>query len=213
MIKENVKAFAYISAKTFTKWISIGMAGGLISIIYGFSVLFLEEKQTILVFLSNLFSKSISGFILFIGTPLFMVLYLLIANKIAIQTFLYQIWKNKAQGFLQEKVKGLVNKLTSANNWTSHISTAAVLKLKLLTANKNDKESNFILRKSIGYLLSMTKLDDIDFKDENIQLSEIVAQKLGEIVGEFSKPSLLFFWLLLLFQTALFVVYLFARGG
>ncbi|MBZ4033643.1 hypothetical protein K6T82_02625 [Flavobacterium sp. 17A] len=211
-MKEEIKIVTAISAKSSLKWLVIMIIGNIFTLICFLIILFQNGSfaggghGNIYAFLSGLFLNNICGFILIAGAPIFAILYFLIANKAAIQQMIYLTWKNKGfADFVNSKVVVLVDKLASSKNWTGTISNAAMLKLQLLEANRNDKESSKIKKKVIGYLFRKINLDDIDFSNKELKLSEVISIKLNQFISEAVEPSLLFFWLLLLFQVVLFI--------
>ncbi|WP_289661538.1 hypothetical protein [Flavobacterium panacagri] len=210
---EEIKIVASISAKSTLKWFFIMISGLFFTLICFFVILFQNSNYAggghgnVYALLSGLFLNNICGFVLFAGAPVFIFLYFLIANKAAIQQLIYLTWNNKVfAGYVDSKVVLLVDKITGSNNWASTISNESMLRLKLLEANRNDKESSKIKKKIINYLFQKIRLDDVDFKREDLKLSEVVSMKLNQFISESVEPSLLFFWLLLLFQIILFVV-------
>jgi len=211
-MKEEIKVVAGISAKSSLKWLVIMIIGNLFTLILFLIILFQNADfaggahGNAYAFLSGLFLNNIYGFILLAGAPVFAILYFLIANKAAIQQMIYLTWKNKVfASYIDSKVVFLVDKLTASNNWSSAVSNKALLKMQLLEANRNDKESSKIKKKVINYLFQKINLDDVDFSNKDLKRSEVVSVKLNQFISEAVEPSLLFFWLLLLIQIVLFV--------
>ncbi|MGE8339601.1 MAG: hypothetical protein ACN6OI_01090 [Flavobacterium sp.] len=211
-MKEEIKVVAGISVKSSLKWLVIMIIGNLFTLILFLIILFQNADfaggghGNAYAFLSGLFLNNIYGFILLAGAPVFAILYFLIANKAAIQQMIYRTWKNKVfASYIDSKVVFLVDKLTASNNWSSAVSNKALLKMQLLEANRNDKESSKIKKKVINYLYQKINLDDVDFSNKDLKRSEVVSVKLNQFISEAVEPSLLFFWLLLLIQIVLFV--------
>jgi hypothetical protein len=210
-MKEQLKSAAKITAKSSLKWITIVSLGNLFTLICFLIILFQNTSLaggghgSAYALVVNLFLNNICGFLLFAGTPLFMVGYFMIANKVAIQTVIHQVWKNNASKYMEDKVIFLVDKLTASNNVANSISNGTMLRLQLLEANKRDKESSAIKKKAIGYVFSKIQLDDIDFSNKDLKLSEIISLKLNKFISEAVEPSFLFFWLLLSFQLILII--------
>ncbi|MBW1655064.1 hypothetical protein [Flavobacterium quisquiliarum] len=212
-MKEEIKMMASISAKSSLKWLIVMVGGNIFTLILFFIILFQNASfaggghGNAYAFIVGLLLNNICGFILFVGAPVFAFLYFVIANKVAIQQMIYLTWKNKKfSDYIDSKVVFLVDKITDSNRLVGTISNESMLRLKLLEANKNDKESSRIKKKIINYLFQKIKLDDIDFSREDLKLSQIVSVKLNQFISETVEPSLLFFWLLLLLQVVLFVI-------
>jgi hypothetical protein len=216
-MKEEIKIVARITVKSSLKWFTIVSIGTLFTLICFLIIIFQDNggsgggHGSVYAYLVNLFSYNFCGFLLFIGTPIFVLGYFMIANKVAIQTVIHQIWENKMGSFIEEKVVFLVDKLTASNNWTNSISNKTMLKLKLLEANKNDKESSKIKKKTISYVLNKISFDNVDFANKDLKLSEVVSGNINKFVSETIEPSFLFFWLLLLFQLVLIIIAIFFR--
>ena len=212
-MQEEIKIIAGISAKSSLKWLFVMISGNVFTVICFLMILFQNADfaggghGNAYAFITGLFFNNICGFILFAGAPIFAFLYFLIANKAAIQQMIYLTWKNKTfADYIDAKVILLTDKLVGANHWTTAMSNESMLRLKLLEANKNDKETSRIKKKIINYLFQKIKLDDVDFNKEDLKLSGIVSLKINQFISEAVEPSLLFFWLLLLLQIVLFVV-------
>ncbi|AWK06771.1 hypothetical protein HYN56_22075 [Flavobacterium crocinum] len=212
-MKEEIKIVAGISAKSSLKWLFIMISGNVFTISCFLIILFQNAEfaggghGNAYAFLAGLFFNNICGFILFAGAPVFSFLYFVIANKAAIQQMIYLAWKNKTfAGYIDSKVILLTDKLAGSNHWVSSMSDESMLRLKLLEANKNDKETSRIKKRIINYLFQKIRLDDVDFSKEDLKLSEIVSMKINGFISESVEPSLMFFWLLLLIQIVLFVV-------
>ncbi|MEO7082039.1 MAG: hypothetical protein ABIY71_10950, partial [Flavobacteriales bacterium] len=73
-----------------------------------------------------------TGFILLVGAPVFIILYFLVANKIAIANTIYLVLKNKAGDMISSQVGRLVEGLTSGSAWVAKGTDAALLRAKLL---------------------------------------------------------------------------------
>ncbi|TDW49046.1 hypothetical protein EV144_103571 [Flavobacterium sp. 270] len=211
-MKEEVKLMANITAKSSLKWITIVLLGNLVTLICFFTILFENISYAggghgnVYAFFRNLFFHNICGFLLLVGAPVFAIGYFMIANKVAIQSMIHQLWTNKMGSYLDAKVILLVDKITDSNKVANSISNESILRLQLLEANKRDHESSRIKKKAIGYFFSKIKLDDIDFSNKDLKLSEIISFKLNKFISETIQPSFFLFWLLLAFQLVLIVV-------
>ncbi len=210
-MKENIKTGVTIIAKATLKWLIPLATGTLFSVIYLMITLFQNIRLAggghgnAIALMINLALNNPCAFILVVGFPVFIVLYFLLANKIAIQSVLYLMWKNKAQSFAENKVIKIVNKVTDNSETINSITNESMLRLKLLQENNKGQEDSKIKKKVINYLFAKVKLDDIDFKNKDLKLPEIISTRISRILSEAIKPSYLFFWLLLVFQLVLFL--------
>ena len=203
---ENIKIYSKIATKSFFKWLLlVGLGIGLsiiVFIILLFQNIINNENSTIF----NLYKTNWTAFILIIGTPIFIILYIIIVNKHFIQNAINQVWKNKAEGFATEKIKLIVDKLVAKNETLNSISNESVLRLKLLEENRTNPDTSKIKRKIVDYIIKKIKLDEIDYSDKELRLSDIVANKVNSFISESAEPSLLFFWIILVLQIVLFII-------
>ncbi|KAF2509963.1 hypothetical protein EYY60_10600 [Flavobacterium zhairuonense] len=210
-MKENIKTGVTIIAKTTLKWLIVLTTGLLSSIMFFMIILFQNIRLAggghgnAIALMINLALNNPCAFILVVGSPIFILLYFLLANKIAIQSVLYLMWKNKAQNFVEGKIIRIVDKVTDNSEIVNSISNESILRLKLLQENNKDQEDSKIKKKVINYLFAKVKLDDIDFKNKDLKLSDIISTRISRILSEAVKPSYLFFWILLGIQLVLFI--------
>lgn len=129
----------------------------------------------------------------------------MIANKISIQEFIHQIYKNKAGDVLESKVTRIVDKVTDKNDWLKTISNETLLRAKLLETNRLSEDSSKVKKKAIAYLFKKISLNDIDFTNKDLKLSNVLSSKLNNFILEKSKPSFLLFWILIILQIILFI--------
>jgi len=209
-MKENFKLAAKIGAKTLAKWGIFVGGGWLLSIICFLIVLFTNSGLAVggdeagaIAFVANLFSKNIWGFVLFLGAPIFMTLYFMFANKMAIQNSLHLLWENKAGDYITSKVRSLVERLSASNNWAGKATDKTVIRAKMLDANRKNPDASKLQRTIINYGMKKVRLDDVDMQDENFKLSDLLADRFNEFISEAAKPSMAPFWILAIIQGVL----------
>ena len=81
----------------------------------------------------------------------------------------------------------------------------AMLQLKLVQAFKDSNENKW-LKKILVYGLKKIKLDEVDFKDENVSFSEIIKDKIITALKNISEPSRNFFWIILGIEITLLIL-------
>ena len=162
-MNENIKTFARIGTNSTLKWLGIFLLGILISLVL-FTIVLVQNIKYF-----GFITNNPAALILLIGTPFFIFIYLLIANKFSIQNVIYNIWINKGQEFVEPLVEKIGAKITSKSNWASEVSNQAKLKAKLISENASDMETPKIQRKILNYAIKKVQLDDINFKDENLR--------------------------------------------
>jgi len=206
---EHVKLAAKIGGRSLLKWILLVAAGCFLTFISIAVVLFDNAELgggghgVVVAFTLNLFFQNTIGFLLLAGSPVFIFLYFMVANKIAIATTIHQLLKHKAGDMISSQVGRLVEGLTQSGTWVAKGSDAALLRAKLLQANMDDPNTSKLKRKVIQYVSKKIQLDDIDLQDGNTKLSTIVVGKVEHFMHETAKPSLKLFWLLVLVQLGL----------
>ena len=206
---EHIKLAAEIGGRTFLKWFMLVAVGSMLSLLCAAVVVFNNTglggggHGNALAFMINLFSANTTGFILLVGSPVFIVLYFLVANKIAIANTIYLVLKNKAGDMISAQVGRLVDGLTSGSTWLAKGSDAALLRAKLLQANMDDPNTSKLKRGVIKYGFNKIQLDDIDLQAGDTKLSTIVVGKVEHLMRETAKPSLKLFWMLVWVQLAL----------
>ena len=206
---EHIKLAAKISGRIFLKWFMLVAAGSMLSLVCAALVLFNNTglggggHGNAWTFMLNLFSTNTTGFILLVGAPVFIVLYFLVANKIAIANTIYLVLKNKAGDMISAQVGRLVEGFTSGSTWVAKGTDAALLRAKLLQANMEDPNTSKLKRGVIKYGFKKIQLDDIDLQDGNAKLSTIVVGKVEHLMRETAKPSLKLYWLLVCVQLGL----------
>lgn len=207
---EDLKLYAKITGKALLKWALVVTSGLTLTIVFFFFILFQNSAGaggghgSALAFVINLAAGNPCGFVLFAGAPVFTFLYFMVANKITIQSVIYDMWSKKASGFVEPTIKKIADRLTSKQNWINDVSNEALLRARLLDANKNEKTTSKTNKKVTNYILKKIRLDDIDFGNEKLSFANIISDKLKNYISEATKPSFLFFWLLFLLQIALF---------
>lgn len=209
---ENIKVYSKIAAKSLVKWLLLVGTGISISILFFLILLFQilnstgKANGTSTSFYVNLMHSNWAFVLLFVGAPVFIFLYFIIANKHFIQSAIYQVWKNKAEGFATDKIKLIVDQLVAKNGAITTISSESVLKLKLLEESRRNPDSSKIKRRVVDYIIKKIKLNDVDYSNKDLRLSDIVANKVNSFISESAEPSLLFFWIILFIQIILFII-------
>ncbi|KAJ1499945.1 hypothetical protein HMI54_011241 [Coelomomyces lativittatus] len=148
-----------------------------------------------------------SAILFFSSLLIFPFLYFVLANQAAVQTAIYQIWSNKLSDWVAPKVDQYLQKLEAKQpNWMKHTSDKALVKLKLLEANKTDNQTPQLQKKVISFLLKKVKLDDVDFQKDSITITSILSEKLVETLNEFAAPSNTFLWIVFGAHLLLFLI-------
>ncbi len=199
-MNENVKTFAKIGLKSTLNWLGIFVFGTGITVLL-FTIVLIQNHKFF-----ELTTTNPAAFVLLIGAPIFIFLFFVIANKFSIQKVIYNIWVNKGQEFVEPLLEKIGAKITSNSNWTSQISNQAMLKAKLISENSITIDTPKLQRKILNYAIKKVQLDDIDFKDENLRLTDVLSLKIKSFISTVSKPSLTLFWFVIFIQFVLFII-------
>ncbi|SOU86352.1 hypothetical protein [Tenacibaculum dicentrarchi] len=210
-MKENIKIAVKISGKTALKWIFIFSLGNIVTLItflialYGNIGLSGGGHGSIIGLFTGLITTNIFAFLIIFGSPVFIAIYFVIANKISIQNAIYLLWEGKAGNYISSKVENVTKKLTEKEGWKKELTDKAILKAKILQLTKNDNDTSKLQRKIINFGFNKIKLDEIDFQDENLNLSDFLTNKFNDFIEETTKPSLKLLWILIITQISLLI--------
>lgn len=209
-IKENVTLFMKIASKSFMKWfflVSIGSLFTLISsLITAFSYNLFTYEDGFSVYVRNLIQDNIFAFVIIFGLPLFIFLYVILANKYTIHYTIHQVWESKGQDFVIERLVKIVDKVVDSNQNISKITDASILKIKILHENATDNNSNKVLKKVSEFIIKKIRLDDVDLSNKELRISHIIAEKTTNIISEMTEASTKMTWVLLALHFILFVL-------
>lgn len=210
-MKESIKTAVAISGKTALKWIFIFALGNIVTLIT-FFVAFYNNigvagggHGSIIGLFIGLLTTNIFAFLLIFGAPVFLAIYFIIANKVSIQNAMYLLWKGKAGDYISSKVGGLTKKITEKEGWRKELTDKAFLKAKMLQLAKDDNDTSKLQRKIISFGFKKINLDEVDFQDEKLNLSDFLSDKFNNFVSETAKPSLQLLWILIFIQIALLI--------
>ena len=210
-MNQNLKTIAKVSSISVLKWLLIFGTGILLSVI-GFLVGLFNNAEhaggghgSPIALLIGTLANDIYGFLLMVGCLLFVWLYFALANKVSIQTIIYQVLKNKAGDHIHIKVQSLISGVLAKHTTLNEISNATLLRAKLLQAIQNDPNASKIQRKIIRFGFKKMSLENIDFQKENIDLATILADKFDTFIKSISQPSLTLFWILVIIQIGLII--------
>lgn len=211
-MNENIKLYAKISAKSFLKWLAMLGFGVLITIILFVIILFQHGSGVggghgnPIAFILNLALENPFDMILFAGAPVFVFLYFMVANKITIQGIIYQVCIHHAISFVESALRGLIERVINKQDSVKEIPGQIFFKEKLLNENKKDNASGGLNKKIINYALKRIKLDGINFNGGKSAIVDGILTKFRTYITETTKPSFMFFWILILVQVLLFIL-------
>ncbi|MFK7785186.1 MAG: hypothetical protein AB8B56_08720 [Crocinitomicaceae bacterium] len=216
-MKESIKIAGKIALKSMAKWALIVVLGCtvtvisfLISFLWNLDLLFADDL-TFFGYVGSLFYGNWPAFIIIFGSPIFIGVYIFSAKKVSIQNSIYLLFQSPAGDQLVSILGSAADKLTDSKGWHSELLNKGMLKMKVLNEIRNNPEASGFQRSIIQYGFRKVRMDDVDFQDEDLKLSDILTSKFRQAFAETMKPSLSFFWLLISLQMVLSIVSLFFR--
>lgn len=208
-MKEGIKAVGSITLRSVAIWILIVFLGWLLTLITFLIAFFrnidlvVGESNKFSSFFHGLVAENIPALILIFGAPIFAVIYVIMANKVSVQNVIYLLFKSKAGEHVISVITKAIEKITGKKGWHSDLIAKGVLKMKVLQAVKEDPSTSRIQRSIIRYGFRKINLEDVDFQNEDVNLASVLSNKFNHFFGELVRPSLRFFWMLILLQIAL----------
>lgn len=154
----------------------------------------------ILVIFVTFISNPKAGFLFILSVLVFPIIYYVLINKYAVRKGVYYISKGGALEWLLSKLRTYFGFLENKQpGWLKKISNAVMLKAKIYSAIAEDKNSSWLQRRLLKTSFSLVKLDDIDFKNENLAFTDIVIDKTKSTLTHFIEPSVR--WLFIAYAT------------
>lgn len=217
----NIKLFGKITAKSLFAWIKVAFIGvvimitnitiavilfsdypgggfpaaahgGILGAILGFFFLFMVEFWSALLLTVGILSP---------------VLFIILANKNAIASAIYNIWKFKLADFIEPKIEFYVDKILQKQpDFLKNITDWSVVKVKLLDTINNDSQTPKLQKRIIKFILKKIKMDDVDFKNPNTNLSSILSFKIRQFIEGFAEPDLKLVWILVAIDIVLIIL-------
>lgn len=207
----NIKLFAKISGKASLAWVKVALIGavimivniviaiillgdntgggfpasahaGILGAIVGFFVLFTVEFWTALLLTVGILAP---------------ILFIVLANKNAIASAVYNIWKYKIADFVEPKIDFYIDKILQKQpDFLKNITDWSVVKVKLLDTINNDAQTPKLQKRVIKFVLKKIKMDDVNFKDPNTNLNSILSLKIKQFIAGFAEPDLKLIWII-----------------
>ena len=155
---------------------------GILGAVMGFIFLFMVEFWTALL--------------LTVGV-LVPVLFIILANKNAIASAVYNVWKYKVADFIEPKIDFYINKMLQKQpGFLKNITEWSVVKVKLLDTINNDSQTPKLQKRIIKFVLKKIKMDNVDLKNPDTNLSAILSLKIRQFIEGFAEPDLKLVWIL-----------------
>ena len=216
-MKESIKIAGGITLKSLGKWILIVFLGCFVTLITFLIAFFWNidlvygESSKFSAFFHGLLSDNLPALILVFGAPLFVIGYIVLANKVSIQNIIHLLFKSHAGEYVMSALVGALEKIFGKEGWHTELINKTVLRARVLKEVQEDPNTSAIQKKIIKYGFKKINLEDVNFKDEKLNLSSLLSEKFRHFFVELVKPSLLPFWIMILVQIFLLIISLFLR--
>lgn len=216
-MKEGIKIAGEIMLKSSLKWVLIVLLGEfftlfsfLVAFFWNMDLMF-EEGHWFSNFFYGLLYENVPALLLVFGAPIFSIVYIVMAQKVVIKNAIYMLVTSKAGEYVVQLLGTTIEKITNMPGWGAQLMDKAVMKAKVLHEIKENPEASGIQRSIIRYGFRKINMDDVNFQDESLDLSTIVGDKFRDFFAEMVKPTMIYFWILLLVQFILLISSLFFR--
>jgi len=207
----NIQLFAKISGKASLAWIKVALVGAVIMIVnIVIAIILLGDNSgggfpasahagilgAIMGFVFLFTVEFWTALLLTVGI-LAPVLFIILANKNAIASAVYNVWKYKIADFIEPKIDFYINKMLQKQpGFLKNITEWSVVKVKLLDTINNDSQTPKLQKRIIKFVLKKIKMDDVDFKNPETNLSSILSLKIRQFIEGFAEPDLKLVWIL-----------------
>jgi len=202
-MNENLKLFTSIAGKSFFSWIKVILVGVTLSIVGVITALVIRGTSSGQVnvsedvYLAAAPSGDLWSNLLLIVSIGLVVVYIMLANKHALQTSIHLIWENKLSDFVEPLVdKGFKRISSKQPDWLKNGIDGVTVKARLLDEIRKDDNASKIQKKVLDYGFKKLSLDGIDFQDSDFSIQTTISEKIKAQISSIANPSLKMFWIL-----------------
>jgi len=217
----NIKLFAKISGKASLAWIKVTLIGTVIMIVdLVIAIILLGDNSgggfpasghagilgAVMGFIFLFMVEFWTALLLTVGI-LVPVLFIVLANKNAIASAVYNVWKYKIADFIEPKIDIYIDKILQKQpDFLRNITDWSVVKVKLLDTINNDSQTPKLQKRIIKFVLKKIKMDDVNFKDPNTNLNSILSLKIKQFIAGFAEPDLKLVWIIVAIDIVLIIL-------
>lgn len=202
-MNENLKLFTSIAGKSFFSWIKVVLIGVTLSIVGIITALVIRGTSSV--------QDNVSGDTYLAAAPLgdlwsnlllvvsigLVVIYIMLANKHALQISIYLIWENRLADFVEPLVDNGFKRISSKQpDWLKNGIDEVNVKTRLLDEIRKDNNANKLQKKVLDYGFKKLSLDGIDFHDSDFSIQDTISEKIKSQISTIANPSLKVFWIL-----------------
>lgn len=205
---EQIRFYAKIASASFMRWLLILGSGLLLSVIG--LVVSLRLLGTTSTDWTTAAGQAPWSTALFLGSLLLPAVYFVLANKISLGFVLYGLFDHKLLPLIGDKVAGLVgNFIARQSGIADALANVPKLRDRLVALAGEDSTLNKIQRQAVRYGLARIRLDDIDFRQPDINLPGVVAGRVVEKLQAAAEPGYQLFWIVATAHVALLALAVF----
>jgi hypothetical protein len=209
-MKEKTIYVAKLTTSSIFSFIKINAIGAMSSsliFILGFIILSKNvnpshsEHSSVIPYLLMIFAvKPITSILFYITLLASPLLFFFLGNKYILSKVINKVLQDKSEKYIYPILdKILIKVKDSKDNLLKNGENYNDVKKKIIQQLKNENENKWI-KKIIEYSLKKINLDDVDFRNENLSIIEILKSKIIQVLQNISEPSRQSIWILLATQ-------------
>jgi hypothetical protein len=209
-MKEKTIYVAKLTTSSIFSFIKINAIGAMSSsliFILGFIILSKNvnpghsEHSSVIPYLLMIFAvKPITSILFYITLLASPLLFFFLGNKYILSKVINKVLQDKSEKYIYPILdKILIKVKDSKDNLLKNGENYNDVKKKIIQQLKNENENKWI-KKIIEYSLKKINLDDVDFRNENLSIIEILKSKIIQVLQNISKPNRQSIWILLATQ-------------
>lgn len=191
---DQLKFYAKIASASLLRWFLV-LGGGLLLSVIGLVVSLRLLGNGPTGWTTAAWEAPWSSALL-LGSLLLPAVYFVLANKITLGFVLYGLFENKLLPLIGDKVAGLVSNLIARQSGVADLlANVPKLRDRLVALAGEDSTLNRIQRQAVRYGLARIRLDDIDFRQPDINLPGVVATRVVDKLQAAAEPGYQLFWI------------------
>jgi hypothetical protein len=209
-MKEKTIYVAKLTTSSIFSFIKINVIGAISStliLILGFIILSTDIDPghsghvSAIPYLVMIFAvKPISSILFYITLIASPLLFFFLGNKYILSKVINKVLKDKSEKYIYPILDKILIKIKdNKDNLLKNGENYNDVKKKIIQQLKNENE-NRLTKKIVEYGLKKVKLDDVDFRNENLSIVEILKSKIIQVLQNISEPSRQSIWILLAAQ-------------
>lgn len=151
---------------------------------------------------------------LLLGSLALPAVYFVLANKISFGFVLYELFENKLLPLIGKQVARLTSAfIANRGRLSKRLGSVSTLRNRLLALAGEDGTLDKIQRRAIRYGLARVRLDDLDFRQPDINLPEVIAGRVVDELQSAAEPGYQLFWIVATGHAALLILALLFDHG